>query len=354
MSREIGIDLGTANVLIHLKGRGIVVNEPAVVAVDLNTNEIVAYGQEAYDMIGRTPETINVIHPLEGGVISDYDLAEAMLILFMRRIQNNSLFSRPVILICAPSQINDIEKQSLIETAERASGGIVYVEEETKVAALGAGGNIMAPQGTMVIDIGGGTSDIAVISQGEITNSKSLRMAGDYFNDAIIEFVKEKYHLLIGDKTAEQVKIAISSAILLPEDDLSYYDVNGLDLVTRLPKAVKLNSNDMAMALAEPLEAIAQAVESVLKNVRPELLADIVESGILLTGGGALIDQLDEYLSGRLEISVIKVDQPMNSVAIGTGLMLELIQSGEFEKSKPTRWQLFKRQLQQFKRRLMG
>ena len=354
MSRKIGIDLGTANVLIHLKGRGIVVNEPAVVAVDVNTNELVAYGQEAYEMIGRTSDSINVIHPLEGGVISDYDLAEAMLILFMRRIQSNKWFSRPTILICAPSQINDIEKQSLLETAERASNGLVYVEEETKVAALGSGGNIMDPVGTMIIDIGGGTSDIAVITSGEIVNSHSLRMAGEYFNQAIIEYVKEKYHLFIGDKTAELVKIAISSAVPLPEAELKYYDVNGVDMVTRLPKTVKLNSNDIAYALAEPLEAIARSAEAVLKKISPELQADIVDAGILLSGGGALIERLDDYLSERLNVSVIKVDQPMSSVAIGTGLMLELIQSGEFEKEKPSAWQLFKRRLQNFKRRLMG
>ncbi len=354
MSREIGIDLGTANVLIHLKGRGIVVNEPAVVAVDLDTNEIVAHGQEAYEMIGRTPPSIQVIHPLEGGVIADYDLAEAMLILFMRRIENQHWFSKPIILICAPSQINDIEKQSLMETAERASRGIVYIEEETKVGALGAGGNILSPQATMVMDIGGGTSDISVISSGEIIASKSVRIAGDDFNQAIIDYVKETYQLELGTKTAEQAKIAIASAQRVPQQDIRHHDVNGIDMVSRLPRSMKLSNNDLAFALAEPIDEIAKATEHLLQSIQPEFMADIIEQGILLTGGGALIDGLDDYLTHRLEVSVIQVDQPMRSVAVGTGLMLELIQSGEFERTQPTFWGRVKRQLKQFKRRLMG
>ena len=243
MSRDIGIDLGTANVLIHLKGRGIVLNEPAVVAVDSQSQDVIAVGREAYEMIGRTPPSIQVIHPLKGGVIDDYDMTEAMLMLFLEKMNSRSWFSKPNILICAPSNISEIERTSLVEAAERAGGGRIYIEEEPKVAGIGAGIDILDPSGSMVIDIGGGTSDIAVISSGEIISSESIKMAGDQFDDAITQYFKDNFQLLIGERSAEQIKISLASALPLEDDMVETHDLKGRDLVTCLPKSINVNSN---------------------------------------------------------------------------------------------------------------
>lgn len=354
MSRDIGIDLGTANVLIHLKGRGIVLNEPAVVAVDSQSQDVIAVGREAYEMIGRTPPSIQVIHPLKGGVIDDYDMTEAMLMLFLEKMNSRSWFSKPNILICAPSNISEIERTSLVEAAERAGGGRIYIEEEPKVAGIGAGIDILDPSGSMVIDIGGGTSDIAVISSGEIISSESIKMAGDQFDDAITQYFKENFQLLIGERSAEQIKISLASALPLEDDMVETHDLKGRDLVTGLPKSINVNSNHIYEAIKDQIIIIARAAKRILEDTPPEVAADIIEKGIILTGGGAMIFQMDTYLTEYLKVSVLKAEQPMNCVAIGTGLMLEMITNGKLERTNPTRQQKFVKFLKRLKRRLIG
>ena len=354
MSRDIGIDLGTANVLIHLKGRGIVLNEPAVVAVDSQSQDVIAVGREAYEMIGRTPPSIQVIHPLKGGVIDDYDMTEAMLMLFLEKMNSRSWFSKPNILICAPSNISEIERTSLVEAAERAGGGRIYIEEEPKVAGIGAGIEILDPSGSMVIDIGGGTSDIAVISSGEIISSESIKMAGDQFDDAITQYFKDNFQLLIGERSAEQIKISLASALPLEDDMVETHDLKGRDLVTGLPKSINVNSNHIYEAIKDQIIIIARAAKRILEDTPPEVAADIIEKGIILTGGGAMIFQMDTYLTEYLKVSVLKAEQPMNCVAIGTGLMLEMITNGKLERTNPTRQQKFVKFLKRLKRRLIG
>lgn len=354
MSRDIGIDLGTANVLIHLKGRGIVLNEPAVVAVDKRTQEVIAFGREAYEMIGRTPVSIDIVHPLKGGVIDDYDLAEAMLVLFLEKINSRNWFSKPNILICAPSNISEIERMSLVEATERAGGGRIFIEEEPKVAGVGAGIDILDPSGSMVIDIGGGTSDIAIISSGAIIMSESIRIAGDDFDAAIIQYFKDNFQLLIGDRSAEHIKVTLATAILLDEDEVETHDLKGRDLVTGLPKSINVNSNHIYEAIKDHLLVIARGAKRVIEDCPPEVAADIIEKGVILTGGGALIYHLDTFLTDYLNVTVLKAEQPMNCVAIGTGLMLDLIQSGKLERTNPTRKQKMSRFLQKLKRRLIG
>lgn len=354
MSRDIGIDLGTANVLIHLKGRGIVLNEPAVVAVDSQSQDVIAVGREAYEMIGRTPPSIQVIHPLKGGVIDDYDMTEAMLMLFLEKMNSRSWFSKPNILICAPSNISEIERTSLVEAAERAGGGRIYIEEEPKVAGIGAGIDILDPSGSMVIDIGGGTSDIAVISSGEIISSESIKMAGDQFNDAITQYFKDNFQLLIGERSAEQIKISLASALPLEDDMVETHDLKGRDLVTGLPKSINVNSNHIYEAIKDQIIIIARAAKRILEDTPPEVAADIIEKGIILTGGGAMIFQMDTYLTEYLKVSVLKAEQPMNCVAIGTGLILEMITNGKLERTNPTRQQKFVKFLKRLKRRLIG
>ena len=354
MSRDIGIDLGTANVLIHLKGRGIVLNEPAVVAVDSQSQDVIAVGREAYEMIGRTPPSIQVIHPLKGGVIDDYDMTEAMLMLFLEKMNSRSWFSKPNILICAPSNISEIERTSLVEAAERAGGGRIYIEEEPKVAGIGAGIDILDPSGSMVIDIGGGTSDIAVISSGEIISSESIKMAGDQFDDVITQYFKDNFQLLIGERSAEQIKISLASALPLEDDMVETHDLKGRDLVTGLPKSINVNSNHIYEAIKDQIIIIARAAKRILEDTPPEVAADIIEKGIILTGGGAMIFQMDTYLTEYLKVSVLKAEQPMNCVAIGTGLMLEMITNGKLERTNPTRQQKFVKFLKRLKRRLIG
>ena len=354
MSRDIGIDLGTANVLIHLKGRGIILNEPAVVAVDSQTQEVIAIGREAYEMIGRTPPSIEIIHPLKGGVIDDYDMTEALLILFLEKMNSRSWFSKPNILICAPSNISEIERVSLVEATERAGGGRIYIEEEPKVAGIGAGIDILDPSGSMVIDIGGGTSDIAVISSGEIISSDSIKVAGDEFDAAIIQYFKDNFHLLIGERSAEQIKMTLATAQPLDAKEIQTHDLKGRDLVSGLPKSINVNSNHIQEAIKDQVIVIARAAKRILEDTPPQIAADIIEKGIILTGGGAMIYHMDTYLTEYLNVSVLKAEQPMNCVAIGTGLMLELISSGKLERTNPTRKQKLVRFFKRLKRRLIG
>ncbi|XJS09948.1 rod shape-determining protein [Aerococcaceae bacterium WGS1372] len=355
MSRDIGIDLGTANVLIHLKGRGVVLNEPSVVALDKKTQEVIAFGQEAYEMIGRTADTIEIIKPLQGGVIADYDIAEAMLVLFFQKIHSQKWFAKPNVLICRPASISEIEQTALVEAIEKVGGGKIFMEEEAKVAGVGAGIDLLDPSGNMVIDIGGGTTDVAIISAGEIIRSTSLKLAGDDFDASIIQYFKGKYKLLIGERSAEQIKIDLSSAVYEPDrSKLVSKTLKGRDLVTGLPKSINVTSNHLYEAIHEQLAIVARTAKELLEDTQPEIASDIIEKGIILTGGGALIGSIDSFLSEYLKVSAIRADQPMNCVAIGTGMMLELIQSGKLQRTNLSRQQKIKRFFRRLKRRFFG
>lgn len=354
MSRDIGIDFGTANVLIHFKGRGVVVNEPTVVAVDKKTHELIEVGKNAYELIGRAPDTIQIIRPLQSGVIADYEIAEAMLSHFLSKLNAKQWFSKPNVLICCPSNISEIERISLIEATERAVGGKIYIEESSKIAAVGAGIDFFSPKAHMLIDIGAGTTDIAIIASGELVHSESLKVAGDDFDAAIINYFKTKHHLLIGERTAEHVKKMIASAERLDERELETFDLKGRDLITGLPKSLNVDSNHLHVALEPLLSLIAKTAKRMLEATPPEMVADIIDAGVVLTGGGAMIYQLDTYLTRELGVSAVKAEQPMSCVAIGTGLMLEWILSGKLEKNKVSEFEKFKRWLLRLKRRILG
>ena len=287
MAKDIGIDLGTANVLINVKGKGIVLNEPSVVAIDTHTGKVLAVGTEAYKMVGRTPGNIRSIRPLKDGVIADFDITEAMLEYFINKLNVKGVFSKPNILICAPTNITDIEQKAIIQAAEKSGGRHVYLEFEPKVAAVGAGLDIFQPQGNMVIDIGGGTSDIAVLSLGEIVTSRSLRLAGDKMDASIAAYVKNKHKLIIGEHTAEQIKIKIGA--VYDADPKETIEVRGRDIATGLPREVSVTSAEVSDALHETMMAIIDGAKGVLEKTPPELSADIIDRGIMLTGGGALL-----------------------------------------------------------------
>ncbi|WP_124057537.1 rod shape-determining protein [Vaginisenegalia massiliensis] len=354
MSRDIGIDLGTANVLIHLKGRGIVLNEPSVVAVDKQSQEVIAIGQEAYEMIGRAPSSIEVVRPLKGGVIDDFDITEAMLTLFLQKINSKNWFLKPNILICCPSNVSEIERISLVEAAERAGGGQIFIEEEPKVAGIGSGIDAMDPSANMVIDIGGGTSDIAILSSGQVIVSESIRIAGDEFDAAIIQYFKDKYQLLIGERSAELIKMQLATAKPLPKEEMVTHYLKGRDLVTGLPKSINVNSNHIYEALEDQLTIIGRSAKKLLEDVEPEVAADIMEKGIILTGGGALIPNMDSFLTEFLNVSVLKADHPMSCVAMGTGLLLDMIQSGKLQRSNLSTGEKINRYFRILKRRLIG
>ncbi|MDE1548857.1 rod shape-determining protein [Jeotgalibaca caeni] len=321
MAKDIGIDLGTANVLIHVKGKGIVLNEPSVVALDTATNKVLAVGAEAYRMVGRTPSNITVIRPLKGGVIADFDITEAMLTHFINRLNVKGLLTKPDILICCPTNITAIEQKAIIDAAEKSGGKNVYLEEEPKVAAVGAGLDIFQPNGNMVIDIGGGTSDIAILSLGGIVTSNSLKMAGDKLDADISNYVKREHKLLIGERTSEDIKIKIGTA-LLPEK-IESMEIRGRDMVTGLPRTISITSEEVYHAMHETLMLIVEQAKDVLEKTPPELGADIINTGIVLTGGGSLIRNIEELFSGELEVPVFSAADPLDSVAIGTGILLE-------------------------------
>lgn len=323
MAKDIGIDLGTANVLVHVKGKGIVMDEPSVVAVNTNTNEVLAVGEEAYLMVGRTPGNIKAIRPLKGGVIADFDITEAMLAYFIDKINVKSFLSKPNVIICTPTNVTAIEQKAIIEVAEKAGGKNVFLEEEPKVAAIGAGMDIFQPSGNMVIDIGGGTTDVAVLSMGGIVTSKSIKTAGDTLDTDIKEFVKKKHGLLIGDRTAEKIKVDIGE--VFDEDRDDNLDIRGRDMVSGLPKTVTITSNEILNATKESMQEIVQAAKDVLEETPPELSADIIDRGIIATGGGALLHGVDQLLVEQLKVPVFKAESPLNSVALGTGILLENI-----------------------------
>lgn len=318
---DVGIDLGTANVLVYIKGQGIVLNEPSVVAINKDTNEILAVGEEAREMLGRTPASIVAVRPLKDGVISNYDVTERMLKYFIKKACGSNKFFRPRLMVCVPSGVTEVEKRAVREAATQAGGKSVYLMEEPVAAAIGAGLDISKPDGIMIIDIGGGTTDIAVISLGGIVTSISEKVAGDRFDEAIIKFMRKAHSLYIGERTAERLKVKIGTAF--PREETVTVECKGRDLVTGLPKTVLINSEEMMEALDEPISIICESVHSVLEQTPPELAADISESGIILTGGGAYLWGLDKRIEARTGIKVIIAEDAKSCVAVGTGEALD-------------------------------
>lgn len=321
LAKDIGIDLGTANVLIYIKGKGIVLNEPSIVVVDTETKTVIAVGKEAKEMLGRTPGKIKAIKPLKDGVIADFELTEIMLNTFIKKIKARNLFSRPRILICCPTNITQVEKNAIKEAAERTGAKKVYIEEEPKVAAIGAGMDISKPTANMVLDIGGGTTDIAVLSLNGIVSSSSVKIAGNAIDNDIIKYIREKYKLLIGEKTAEDIKINFTN--VYKPNKKEKMEIKGRDLITGLPKAISITQDETKEATKESITKIIKTIKSVLEQTPPELSADIVEKGLILTGGGALLTGLIELLEEELTIPVLIAETPLTCVAEGTGILLE-------------------------------
>lgn len=322
MAKDIGIDLGTANVLIYVAGKGIVLNEPSVVAIDTKTGKVLAVGEEAYKMVGRTPSNIRAIRPLRDGVISDFDITEEMLTYFINKLNVKGFMSRPKIMICAPTNVTEIERNAITQAAEKAGGGTVYLEEEPKVAAVGAGMDIFQPRGNMVIDMGGGTSDIAVLSLGDVVSSKSIRVAGDKMNSEIVAYIKQNHGLQIGEHTAEKIKIEIGTA--KPSDDnVQEMEVRGRDTVSGMPRSITITSNEIAEAIQDTIQLIIDGAKEVLEVTPPELASDIVDRGVMLTGGGALLNDIDQVIADALSLPVIISENPLDNVAKGAGILLE-------------------------------
>lgn len=320
-NKDIGIDLGTANILIYVKGEGVVLCEPSVVAVESDTGKVLAVGQQAHKMLGRTPGNVNAIKPLKDGVIADFDKTEIMLDYFIKKIKGKTFFSKPRILICCPSNITQVEKNAIREVAERTGAKKVYVEEEPKVAAVGAGLDISQPNGSMVIDIGGGTTDIAVLSLDGIVYSESIKVAGNTFDIDIIKYIKSKYKLLIGDVTAEQIKIRIGN--VLEDSKQKTMKVRGRDLISGLPKTITVSSNEIKEAIKESVYIIIHSTKVVLEKIEPELSADIIDKGIVLTGGGALLEGIDKLIEKEIKVPVKIAKSPLTCVVEGTGLILD-------------------------------
>lgn len=320
-SKDIGIDLGTANVLIHVKGRGVVLDEPSVVTLESDTKRVLAVGEQARRMVGRTPGNITTIRPLRDGVIADFEVTEMMLKYFIDRVGGRTWYSRPRILICAPTNITSVEQKSIREAAERSGAKEVFMEEEPKAAAIGAGMDIYQPSGNMVVDIGGGTTDVAVLSMGDVVTASSIKVAGDKFDEAILRYIKQKYKLLIGERTAEDIKVTIGT--VRPGLMKSEMDIRGRDMVSGLPQTLTITAGEVKEALWDPVSSIVAAAKSVLERTPPELSADIIDRGVVLTGGGALLNGLDELLSEELHVPVWVAEDPMHCVVKGTGMMLD-------------------------------
>jgi rod shape-determining protein MreB len=320
---DVGIDLGTASVLVYIKGKGIVLKEPSVVAIDQYTNKFLAVGEEARRMLGRTPGNIVAIRPLKDGVISDYSITERMLKYFIQKALGRMWF-KPRIIICVPSGITEVEKRAVMEASNEAGASKTYLIEEPIAAAIGAGLDITQPNGNMVVDIGGGTSDVAVISLGGIVVSKSIKTAGDECDEAIIKYIRKKYNMMIGERSAEQLKMEVGCAYLYEEEKIM--EVKGRNLLTGLPLNVEVSSEDMLEALHEPVNEIVEAVHEVLEKTPPELSSDISNAGIYLTGGGAMLYGLDKLIEKRTGIETRLADNPVECVAIGTGKSLDSIE----------------------------
>ena len=327
LAKDIGIDLGTANVLIYIIGRGIVLNEPSIVVIDTETNKVIAVGEEAREMLGRTPEKVKAVKPMKDGVIADFELTEIMLNYFINKIKARSLFSRPRILICCPTNITPVEKNAIKEAAERTGARKVFIEEEPKVAAIGAGMVISKPSANMVIDIGGGTTDIAILSMNGIVSSASVRIAGNVFDQDIIKYIRGKYKLLIGEKTAEDIKINFANVYKPSKKEKLV--VKGRNLITGLPDSIELTQEETKEALEDDLNRIIKSTKNVLEQTPPELSADIVEKGLVLTGGGAKLTGLVDLLEEELTIPILIAETPLTCVAEGTGVLLEDIKGLE-------------------------
>ncbi|TCL36484.1 rod shape-determining protein MreB [Anaerospora hongkongensis] len=322
-SRDMGIDLGTANTLVHVKGKGIVLREPSVVAIQRDTGEVLAVGEEAKQMIGRTPGNIIAIRPLKDGVIADFDVTQAMLKYFIRKAIDTKSFIRPRVVVGVPSGVTEVEKRAVIDATIQAGAREAYLIEEPMAAAIGAGLPVHEPTGNMVVDIGGGTTEVAVISLGGIVTSRSIRIGGDELDEAIIQYIKRTYNLMIGERTAEEVKISIGSAIPPVVDES--LDIRGRDLVTGLPKTLTIRATEIQRALNEPVFGIIEAVKVTLEKTPPELASDIMDRGIVMTGGGSLLRGLDTLLNKETGMPVHIAEDALSCVAIGTGRALETL-----------------------------
>jgi rod shape-determining protein MreB len=327
LGRDMAVDLGTANTLVYVRGRGIVLNEPSVVAVDTKTGGIVAVGTEAKRMIGRVPTNITVVRPLRDGVIADFDTTERMLRYFIQKVHKRRHFAKPRIIVCVPSGITGVEQRAVKDAGYQAGARRVFIVEEPMAAAIGAGLPVHEPTGNMVVDIGGGTTEVAVISLGGIVTSISVRTAGDELDQAIITYVKKEYSLMLGERTAEEIKMAIGSAFPVPDEPVA--EIRGRDLVSGLPKTIVVSAAEIRKAIEEPVNTILDAVKTTLDQCPPELSGDVMDRGIVLTGGGALLGGLAERLSHETGMPVHVADNPLDSVAIGTGKCVE-----EFEALK--------------------
>ena len=321
LAKDIGIDLGTASVLVYIKGKGVVLNEPSVVAIDKNTGRLLKVGAEAQAMLGRTPGNIVAIRPLRDGVISDYDMTERMLKEFIRKVTGGFHLFPPRIMVCVPSGITEVEERAVIDAGRQAGTRRVYLIEEPVAAAIGAGIDITKPDGHMVVDIGGGTSDIAVISLSGVVESASIKVAGDQFNESVVKYMRRKHNILIGERTAEQMKMEIGC--VYPKEEEATIEIKGRCLMTGLPKTITVNSTEMMEAFEEPVERILEAVHNVLERTPPELVADISNNGIVMTGGGSLVDGFDKLITARTGIHTVVAEDAISCVAEGTGKSLD-------------------------------
>ncbi len=323
LSFDIGIDLGTANILVYVRSKGIMIREPSVVALDKESGKILAVGEEARRMIGRTPGNIIAVRPMKDGVIADYDVTETMLKYFIEKVSPRPRLFRPQVVVCIPSGVTSVEKRAVLEAAMQAGAKHTYLIEEPMSAAVGAGIDIYEASGNMVVDVGGGTTDVAIISLGGIVVSESLRIGGDKFDEAIIKYIKKMYNLMIGERTAEEVKIQIGSAY--PEGEGKSMEIRGRDLVTGLPRTLNFTSADSFQAMAEPITNVIDGIKSVLERTPPELASDIVDKGIVLSGGGSLLDGFTKLLSEETGIPIHLAEDPLSCVVLGTGRLLESI-----------------------------
>ena len=325
LSHDMGIDLGTANTLVHVKGKGIVLREPSVVAIKSDSGDVLAVGDEAKRMIGRTPGSIIAIRPMKDGVIADFDVTQAMLKYFIRKAMNTKSFVRPRVVVGVPSGVTEVEKRAVIDAAQQAGAREAYLIEEPMAAAIGAGLPVEEATGSMVVDIGGGTTEIAVISLGGIVNSCSIRIGGDEMDNSIMQYIKREYNLMIGERTAEEIKMTIGSAIVTPATEKTM-DIRGRDLVSGLPKTLKIKASEIRDALSEPVFKIIDAVKSTLEKTPPELAADVMDHGIMMTGGGSLLNSLDKLLSNETGMPVLVSEDALSCVGEGTGRSLENIE----------------------------
>jgi rod shape-determining protein MreB and related proteins len=324
-AKDIGIDLGTANTLVHVKGKGIVIREPSVVAINKKTGDILAVGDDAKEMIGRTPGNIVAIRPMKDGVIADFDITQSMLKYFIKRAFSKGMFSKPRVVICVPSGVTEVEKRAVEEATLQAGAKEAYLIEEPMAASIGANLPVEEPSGSMVVDIGGGTSEVAVISLGGIVTSKSLRVAGDELDEAIVHYIKKEYNLMIGERTAEEIKMTIGAAYPKPKEETM--EIRGRDLISGLPKNITISSAEITEAIKEPINSIVDSIKFTLEKTPPELASDIMDRGIMLTGGGALLSGLDKLIKEETGMPVSIAENPLDCVVMGAGKVLEEIET---------------------------